>query len=124
MRARAKFKVTVSAIVLLSAVLVAIDLYRSYASALGLAAQDATRFTDCSYTGTRLSFSQVSDPPELLRLPHWEVTYASPDPAHRFTRIVRLSGLRLGAIALAPVCVFALVRFIRRPNTYKALGSQ
>src|SRR5688572_30340345 len=116
MHAGAKLKVTVSAIILLSAVLVAIDLYHSYRSALGLAAQDAARFTDCSYAGTKLSFSQVSDPPEFLRLPHWEVTYASPDPAHRFTRIVQLSGTRLGAITLAPVCVFALARFLRQPN--------
>jgi hypothetical protein len=94
MKTRTKLWMTVVAIGFLSILLIAIDLYHTCMSARRIAAQEAARFTDCTYGGTRLSYSQIYTPPRVLRLPHWEVTYNSPNPSHQFTRIVTLSEAR------------------------------
>lgn len=94
MKTATKLGVTVLAVVFLALLLVATRLYNSYNSARSLAAQDAKRFTDSTYVGTRLSYSQIYTPPEFLRLPHWEVTYESTNSSHGFTRIVTLSEIR------------------------------
>ena len=89
-----KLGMTVLAIVVLPMLLVTFDLSRSYKAARRIAAQDAERFTDSFYAGTRLSYSQIYDPPRFFRLPHWEVTYDSTNPVHRFTRVLTLSEAR------------------------------
>lgn len=86
-----KLRVTVLAIIIVAMLLVAFDLRLSYKGARRLAARDAARFTDSIYAGTRLSYLQIYDPPKFFRLPHWEVTYDSTNPAHRSTRFVTFS---------------------------------
>ena len=97
MKTGAKLKVSILAFILFSMFLVACDLRRTYKSARRLAAQDAARFTDCVYAGTKLSYSQIYKPPNFFCLMHWEVTYDSTNPSHRFTRMVTFSEARTKA---------------------------
>jgi hypothetical protein len=96
MRTRTKLSLTVVVIVLLSTFL-AIELRRTYWSARRLAAEEAKRFDDCTYAGTRLSWSEIYSPPKYVSLPHWEVSYESTNPVHRFTRIITMSEARAKA---------------------------
>lgn len=97
MKTETKLRVMLLVVVLFSILFVAADLCRTYKSARRLGAQDAGRFTDCIYTGTRLSYAQIYTPPKFFRFPHWEVIYDSTNPVHRFTRIVTLSEARTKA---------------------------
>jgi hypothetical protein len=114
MKARTKSEVTLLAVVLLTILLVAIDLCRSYKSARRLAALDAERFEDCFYAGTKLSYSQINEPPEYLRLPHWEVTYNSANSTHQFTRAVRLSFSWEVVVAVSLLWLAVLIRVFRK----------
>ena len=94
MKSAAKSRTLILVVVPCAVLLVAFGFYHSYRVARRVAARDAERFSDCNYTGTRLSYSQIYAPPKFLRLPHWEVTYDSTNANHRFTRIVTLSEAR------------------------------
>lgn len=98
MKTRSKIGLTIVGICLLfSMILFVIDLRRTYKTTHRLAAQDAERCPDCTYSGPRLSYSQIYLPPKILRLPHWEVTETCTNPLHRGKRLVTFSEARARA---------------------------
>ncbi len=99
MKRGTKIVLVVLPIVCLGAIFAAMDVCRTLNNARTIAASEAARFDDCVYAGTRLSYAQMWMPPRILRLPHWEVTYDSTNPAHGFTRFVTFSEARANAKA-------------------------
>lgn len=84
-----------SAVVVLAIILGCIVLMLTYRSARAIPLAERERVrgkcSSCTYVGTRLSYRQLYEPPQYIRLPHWQVTYTCTNLMHGGTRYIEMS---------------------------------